>query len=136
MDHRLTVVLDTNVFVGGGFNPGSGSADMIAAVRDGRLRMAWSDATRAETRRILDRIPPLAWAPVEGLFRMEDRVEVEVDEARWAGVPDPEDRKFAALAMAADAVLVSSDRHLLDHVPELEVRPPGRWWRDVDPASG
>jgi len=33
------VVLDTNVFVAAGFNPGSHSARLVEAVHDGRLRM-------------------------------------------------------------------------------------------------
>lgn len=134
------VVLDTNVFVGAGFNPGSASAEMIEAVRAGELRMAWSEATRAETQRVVEKIPPLArdgaWARFEEAFREEGRVEVTLDEARFSEVPDPADRKFAALAAQAGAILVSSDRHLLDHVPALapplalEVRPPGHWWQD------
>jgi len=127
---RFCVVLDTNVFVGAGFNPDSASAELIEAVRDGTLRMPWSEATRAETRRILEKIPPLAWDDVADLFLADARVEVTVDEERFADVPDAEDRKFAALALEAGAILVSSDRHLLDHVEGVEVRPPGRWWRD------
>ena len=84
----------------------------------------------AETRRILEKIPPLAWDDVADLFLADARVEVTVDEERFADVPDAEDRKFAALALEAGAILVSSDRHLLDHVEGVEVRPPGRWWRD------
>jgi predicted nucleic acid-binding protein len=42
------VVLDTNVFVGAGFNPRSHSALLLDAVRDGRLRMVWDDATHKE----------------------------------------------------------------------------------------
>lgn len=126
--HQISVVLDTNVFVGAGFNPGSASAEMIEAVRNGDLHMPWSDLTRAETRRILQKIPPLAWDDVAEVFRPEARLDVEVDEDRFSAVPDPEDRKFAALALEAGAILVSSDRHLLDHVEGLQVRPPGRWW--------
>lgn len=130
------VVLDTNVFVGAGFNPGSASAEMIDAVRAGELRMVWSEATRSETRRIVEKIPPLAragaWEEFAEAFREEDRVEVTLDETRFDQVPDPEDRKFAALAAQTGAVLVSSDRDLLDHLPgEPEVRPPGRWWREA-----
>lgn len=135
-----SVVLDTNVFVGAGFNPESASAEMIEAARRRDLRMVWSDATRAETRRIVEKIPPLAragvWERFEEAFRDEGRVEVTLDDALFAAVPDPEDRKFAALAAETGAVLVSSDRDLLDHaadaVPDLPVvvRSPGRWWRE------
>lgn len=125
------VVLDTNIFVGGGFNPGSASARLMAAVRAGELRMIWSDETRAETRRILEKIPPLDWEAVEELFREEDRVEVQVDlgDPRWGGIPDEEDRKFAALAVEGGAVLITSDAHLLDAEGDglPEIRAPGRY---------
>src|SRR6266536_2887956 len=42
------VVLDMNVFVAAGFNPGSHSARIVEAVRNGRLRMVWDNATQAE----------------------------------------------------------------------------------------
>jgi uncharacterized protein len=45
-DQTPRVVLDTNVFVGAGFNPRSHSALLLDAVRDGRLRMVWDDAIR------------------------------------------------------------------------------------------
>ena len=67
------VVLDTNVFVAAGFNPGSHSARLIEAVRAGR-------------------------------------------------VPDPADRKFAALAEAARAPLVTSDAGLLNARARITVR--------------
>ncbi len=132
---RTTVVLDTNVFVGAGFHPGSASAELIDAVRAGDLRMVWSEATRAETRRVVEKIPPLAragaWDAFDEAFRDADRVEVTLDESDFAAVPDPTDRKFAALAAETGAILVSSDRHLLDHAQDLPVtvRSPGRWWR-------
>ncbi len=123
------VVLDTNIFVGGGFNPGSASARLIEAVRVGELRMIWSLETRAETRRILEKIPPLDWKAVEALFREEDQVEVlvELTDPRWSGIPDEEDRKFAALAAEGDAVLITSDAHLLEARGEglPEIRTPG-----------
>jgi len=68
------VVLDTNVFVGAGFNPESASAELVRQVRDGALRMPWTEATRAEVERILTKIPPLSWDDVRGLFREEDRI--------------------------------------------------------------
>lgn len=108
------VVLDTNVFVGAGFNPDSASAEIVRAVRNGRLRMPWTEGTRGEIERILRRIPPLSWAEMEGLFHDEARVAGELDEDGLGWIPDPADRKFAALARRAEAVLVSSDRHLLD----------------------
>lgn len=108
------VVLDTNVFVAAGFNPRSASSRIVEAVRSGRLRMAWSPVTRGETERVLERIPPLSWAPFAPLFRAADRRDdPPADPGRYAAVADPEDRKFAALAHASGALLVTADDHLL-----------------------
>ncbi len=108
------VVLDTNVFVGAGFNRASSSARLLAAVRDGQLRMIWNDATRAETAHILRQIPRLSWDAVAPLFREQDRFPGETNPDAFGCVPDPADRKFAALASAAGVPLVSSDRALLE----------------------
>ena len=75
--------------------------------------MPWSDATRDEVRRILRKIPPLSWDDVRPLFRDDARVEDEPAEDGLGWIPDPADRKFAALARRAGAVLVSSDSDLL-----------------------
>ena len=108
------VVLDTNVFIAAAFRPDSDSGRVLAAARSGRLHLVWDDATRAETRRLLEQIPPVDWEAVEDLFRPESRWRVPVDRSRFGAVEDPEDRKFAALAAASDTVLLSLDRHLLD----------------------
>lgn len=108
------VVLDTNVFVAAGFRAGSHAARVVEGVRAGRLRMAWSEATRGETERVVRRIPPLSWEEFAGLFRDGERVEVSPSAADgFEIVADAEDRKFAALAEAAGAVLVTNDAHLL-----------------------
>lgn len=108
-----TVVVDTNVFVAAGFNRASASAKIVAAVRAGDLRMAWSDATRREAERILRKIPPLSADEFLDLFRAGDRVDGVLDTSGFENVPDSEDRKFAALAVATGAILVSNDDHLL-----------------------
>lgn len=107
------VVIDTSVFVGAGFNRGSAAAEVVEALRDGRLRMPWSDATRGEVKAVLTRIPPLSWEDVRDLFREEDRYDGELDESGLDWVQDESDRKFAALARAADAALVSNDDDFL-----------------------
>ena len=107
------VVLDTNVFVAAGFNRRSASARILEAVRHGDLRLVWDEPTRAETRAVLTRIPPLSWNPVENLFSEEARFDGETCPELWVRIPDPADRKFAALAEAAGAVLVTNDDHLL-----------------------
>jgi predicted nucleic acid-binding protein len=107
------VILDTNVFVGAGFNPSSSSAKLVEAVRAGRLRMVWSEATRGEVEGVLSRIPPLSWAHVAGLFRREDEYRGETRPMDFGYIRDPADRKFAALSDAADTSLVTSDDDLL-----------------------
>jgi predicted nucleic acid-binding protein len=116
-----TVVLDTNIFVGAGFNPRSDSARIVAAVREGRLRMVWNEATRRETERILRKIPPLHWSEFSDLFRDDACFAGETHPNKFAVVPDPEDRKFAALATAVGASLVTLDAHLLDQREQSEV---------------
>lgn len=107
------VVLDTNVFVAAGFNRWSASAKILDAVKHGELRMVWNDATRREIERILQRIPPLRAQPLAELFRAADWFSAETHPERFADIPDPDDRKFAALAHAAGAILISNDEHLL-----------------------
>src|SRR5437667_11713347 len=97
------VVLDTNVFVAAGFNPGSHSARLVEAVRDGRLRMLWDDATHAEIEHVMRQIPRLSWTRIADLFRSEDRFGGSTHPEAFGFVPDPADRKFAALADAVQA---------------------------------
>jgi len=115
------VVVDTNVFVGAGFKPASGAGQVIRAVRCGRVRMPWSDATQGEIRAVISRIPPLSWPSIEDLFRAEDRYRGRPDEGGLEWVLDPGDRKFAALARATGAILVSNDDHLLARRDEASI---------------
>lgn len=105
--------MDTNVFVGAGFRPGSAAGAVVRAVREGRVRMPWSDATRREIEAVVRRIPPLSDLELGGMFREEDRVGGALDDSGLEWVGDPADRKFAALAVHACAALVSNDDHLL-----------------------
>jgi predicted nucleic acid-binding protein len=115
------VVLDTNVFVAAGFNPRSHSAWLLDLVRDGRLRIVWDDATRAEAEHVIRQIPRLSWTSMASLFRSEDRFGGSTNPEQFAFVPDPADRKFAALAVAADAPLVTSDAGLLNVGEQMSV---------------
>lgn len=107
------MVLDTNIVVAAGFRPGSASARLVAAVRAGQIRMAWSAATAGEIRAVLDRIPRLSWGAVSALFRPEGHYAGVLTTDHLSIIPDPADRVFAALAEAVGATLISSDRHLL-----------------------
>ncbi|WP_404385315.1 putative toxin-antitoxin system toxin component, PIN family [Caenispirillum salinarum] len=107
------VVLDTNVFVAAGFSPGSASGRIIDAVRRGTLTLVWNAATRRETERIVRKIPPLSRKPVADLFEGGYEYTGTVEPEAFNAIADPDDRKFAALAAAADVELVSQDDHLL-----------------------
>jgi putative PIN family toxin of toxin-antitoxin system len=117
-----TVVVDTNVFVAAAFNRGSHSAWIIEAVRNGRLRLVWNEATRRETRKILRQIPPVSWEAFAELFREENRHRGAVNEAWFEQVRDADDRKFAALAYAAQATLITQDDDLLSQRAGVGIR--------------
>jgi uncharacterized protein len=107
------VVIDTNVFVAAGFNPGSAAARILDRVRDGRFQLVWNRPTRDETEMILRRIPRLDWGQFAELFQPEAEYSGSVDPDAFAAVPDRDDRKFAALSAAGKAPLVTSDYDLL-----------------------
>ena len=123
----LRAILDTNVFVGAGFNRRSASAQLLQAVREGRLVMVWSRATRAETQRILEKIPPLSWGAVADLFDPANEAP-DADPATADFVTDAEDRKFAALSLAEGCPIVTSDDDLLTHADKLDVFKPSTFW--------
>jgi predicted nucleic acid-binding protein len=124
------VVLDTNVFVAAGFNPRSSSAQILEAVSEGRLRHVWEPGTRGEVRAVLQQIPPLSRERRAGLFREGNRFDGEIRPEDFGYVSDPDDRKFLALADAADATLISNDEHLLSHRESspVPILTPGEFW--------
>jgi uncharacterized protein len=111
----MKVVLDTNVWVAAGFNPGSSSAEIVRALQaeDGPFELVWDARTRDETREMLRKIPPLDWERVQALFSPESQHRGETRPQDFEVVADPADRHFAALAAAAGAALVTNDEHLL-----------------------
>jgi predicted nucleic acid-binding protein len=132
------VILDTNVFVAAGFNPRSASAKIVEAVKRGELRMVWNDATRREIEHIVQRIPPLRAHSVSDLFRPRDRYTAATHPERFAFIPDPDDRKFAALADATGATLISNDDHLLGYRDrmDLTVLTPSAFWKRWQTSRG
>jgi predicted nucleic acid-binding protein len=109
------IVIDTNVFVAAGFNPRSAAARILAAVREGRFQLIWNEPTRRETQSILRQIPHLDWERFADLFQPAMEFLGPVDPESFVLVPDPEDRKIAALSVAAQSPLVTNDNHLLSH---------------------
>ena len=128
---KPSVVLDTNIFVAAGFNPRSTSAMILNAVKQGQLRMVWNDATRREIEHVLGQIPPLRAFPVADLFRPQDHFTDPTDPKLFNYIPDPDDRKFAALAHTAGANLISNDEHLLRYRDQMDVTvlTPGEYWK-------
>ncbi|WP_412062803.1 putative toxin-antitoxin system toxin component, PIN family [Rubrivirga sp. IMCC45206] len=108
------VVLDTCVLVAAGFRPDSASGRLAQAVRAGRLLALWSPATRAEGLAVLGRIPPLRGLDPDGLFPPAGRIDGPLASDRYPSIPGETDRRFAALADAHGAVLVTLDAPLLD----------------------
>ncbi|QDU21691.1 PIN domain-containing protein [Urbifossiella limnaea] len=125
----LLVVVDTNLFVAAGFNPNSHSARILNAIRAGTVRLVWDEATRRETEYIVGKIPPLRGTDLSAFFYPDARHDGPTDPHQFGHIPDPADRKFAALAAASGAVLITSDRHLLDSRPHsgLVVLTPGEF---------
>jgi uncharacterized protein len=115
------IVIDTNVFVAAGFNPRSAAARVLAAVREGRYQLIWNEPTRRETEMILRQIPHLDWKRVADLFQPEAEFLGSVDPDSFVFIPDPEDRKFAALSVAAQTPLVTNDNHLLSHKDSIGI---------------
>jgi predicted nucleic acid-binding protein len=107
------IVVDTNVFVAAGFNPRSAAARILTAVREGRFQLIWNEPTRRETEMIMRQIPHLDWERVADLFRADTEFLGPVDSESFVLVTDPQDRKFAALSVAAQTPLVTNDNHLL-----------------------
>jgi uncharacterized protein len=122
-------VLDTNVFVAAGFNRQSSSAKILELVSRGEVELVWSEATRAETKFVLEKIPRLGWADAEPLFRPSGQQPDPEPTDEFDYVEDPDDRKFAALAKACGATLVSSDDHLLAHRArsDISIASPGEF---------
>lgn len=116
------VILDTNIFVGAGFNPRSSSAKILDLIEEGSVALIWNDATMCETEKIVRRIPKLAWEDFARLFRDEHKYTYHVAEGDFHQIEDPDDRKFAALAQATQAVLISNDDHLLSQRANLDLR--------------
>jgi uncharacterized protein len=119
---ECALVVDTNVFVAAGFEPAGASSRLLDAIMRGQWRMAWHRTTRAETERVLRRIPRLDWQRFAPLFRPEWEHGGALDLAPFGAIEDPGDRKFAALAAATESILISSDSHLLARRDALPVR--------------
>jgi putative PIN family toxin of toxin-antitoxin system len=120
-------VLDTNVLVAAAYNPVSASRRVVDACLSGELAAVLSPALRREYEFILARAAR-GQPYLEQLHRLLEGAEA-VDPTRTLRVveQDPDDDKLVATALAAGAVLVTNDAHLLAIAGHegLEVLRPG-----------
>lgn len=115
------VVLDTNIFVAAGFKSSCRSAQIIEQVRSGDLRMLWSEETLRETEFIVCKIPPLRWDKFSNLFLLENCYSGPLFPEHFPQISDRTDIKFAALAEATGATLITMDRDFLSVRETLEI---------------
>jgi putative PIN family toxin of toxin-antitoxin system len=129
------VVLDTNVLVAAVYNPASASRRIVEACLSGQLTAVLSLALRREYEFILARA--VRGQPyLERIRLLVDHAEVIEPAHTPRVVPaDPEDDKLVATALAASAVLITNDAHLLavaGHEGLQVVRPAELRASDVD----
>ncbi len=84
---------------------------------------AWSGTMppKLKIKQVIRQIPRLSRSRIADLFRSEDRFGGSTDPEEFGFVPDPADRKFAALADAVQAPLVTSDAGLLNAGGQMAV---------------
>ena len=104
-----------------GSSAGAAPLEIVDAIRRGDCRMVWNDATRRENEAVLRRIPLLDWEEFSILFIPEGEFSGVTAPGLFSRIEDPDDRKFAALAFATDAIVISSDAHLLSCRDELPI---------------
>ena len=127
-DNRVTVLLDTNVFVAAYWAPDSASARVIGACIGGSVRVIYTPQVRREAVRMLKQIR-VSEAYLKWLEPFWGKA-VEVEAVRVDDVPidDPEDRKFLEAAAGGEAdFIVTNDAHLLSvgYLGRTEVLTPG-----------
>jgi putative PIN family toxin of toxin-antitoxin system len=113
MEGVTRVVLDTNVLVAAAYNAASASRRLVETCLSGELAAVLSPALRREYEFILARAAQ-GQPYLDRLRLLLDRAEVVEPTSTPRVVPDdPDDDKLVAVALAAGAVLVSNDAHLL-----------------------
>ena len=136
---RPRAVIDTNVLVSSFLKPASVPALVIDAWRKGKFLLCYSRAMRGEYRRTLTRmfakggvLPPHIAAELSAIKSKGAMFEYLPDFS--GSIPeDPDDEKFLECAVAAKAVIVSGDKHLLkrDGFEGVAVIEPADFLREV-----
>jgi predicted nucleic acid-binding protein len=133
----MNLVIDTNVFVAASFNPHSSSATIVQALNQGHHTLVCNQPVFHETRHILSKIPPVNWPDFEPLFTQTGQYQGQTRPEQFAFISDPADRKFAALAAASRAILITNDQHLLAHRqnPALTITTPSNFLHQFTPSA-
>ncbi len=126
----MRAVLDVNVFVSALFSPAGAPARLILAWRRGQFELVVSPLLLEELARAL-RYPKLErYITADEAAKFVARLSREAEMVDDASVTppihsiDPGDDYVIGLAMAANAVLVSGDDHLLSLSDDLPIHPP------------
>ena len=131
----MRAVLDPNVIISALLAPGGSPAKVMRAWLEGAFELVASVSLLAELERataypkLRKRIEPSEVSELVELLRRESRVLEDSDDPPSVRSPDPGDDYLIALAAAAQAVIVSGDRHLLDLAEQLPVYSPAEFLR-------
>ena len=116
------VVIDTNLIIAGRWNPQSASGRIIDLCLEQKLLPVFSDKTRQENMRILDKVRPDAGylQKVKVFFSKSEYV---MPSQRVDICSDKSDNLYFEAALAGGAsYIISNDKHLLEHDGYMGVR--------------
>ena len=139
MSHPRAVI-DTNVLVSALWNPDGAPALVIDAWRKGKFLLCYSHAMRGEYRRTLTRmfakggaLPPHIIAELAAI-KSKGALFKKLPDFSGSIPEDPDDEKFLECAVAAKAVIVSGDDHLLkrDGYESVTVVKPADFARELN----
>ena len=126
-EHRITVILDTNVFIAAYWSPRSASARIIGMCIQGRLQAQYTPQIEREALKML-RKAQTSDAYIRSLEDFWARAEeVQPVPSESVRTEDPDDQKFLEAAMGGETdFLVTNDDHLLSigYVGRTEILPP------------
>lgn len=136
---KLRVVVDTNVFVGSAYNHHSASRAIVEACQQGQLSLFVSPAICREYNHILPRAVRNQQQREQLTALISQAQQVEPVETPRIVAEDPQDDKFLAVAVAAQAAaLITNDQAVLDvgsHQGTAILRPSAflDWWQSRAP---
>src|SRR5205085_8505809 len=133
--------LDPNVLISALLSRGGPPARVLRAWLDGAFELIVSDKLLRELERALSypklraRVTPSEAHEFVALLSRGARTFDDPDDAPRVRSPDPGDDYLISLAEAAQAVIVSGDRHLLGLASQVPVSSPADFLADLDRRS-